>query len=41
MRREFGHIDGRDVDEVTLRSGSGAEASIITYGAVLRDLRLP
>jgi aldose 1-epimerase len=40
MRREFGKIEGRIVEEVVLRSTSGAEASIITYGAVVRDLRI-
>src|SRR5215212_144205 len=40
MRREFGKIEGRIVEEVVLRSASGAEASIITYGAVVRDLRI-
>ena len=39
--RLFGQLDGRDVHESTIRSASGAEARVITYGAVLRDLVLP
>ena len=41
MKRDFGEIEGRGVEEVVLRSVSGAEASIITYGAIVRDLRIP
>jgi aldose 1-epimerase len=36
-----GRIDGEDVHEVTLSSGAGAQAKIITYGAVVRDLTVP
>jgi aldose 1-epimerase len=36
--RGFGRHDGREVVEVTIRSGAGAEARIISYGAVVRDL---
>jgi aldose 1-epimerase len=36
--REFGRHDGAQVAEATIRSGSGAEARIISYGAVVRDL---
>ena len=39
--RGFGRFDGTDVFEVTLRSGTGAEAKVITYGAVVRDLVVP
>lgn len=39
MIRPFGTLHGVAVDEVTLRAGS-LEASILTYGATLRDLRL-
>ncbi|WP_046868261.1 aldose epimerase family protein [Microvirga massiliensis] len=41
MKRDFGEIQGRGVEEVVLRSASGAEASIITYGAIVRDLKIP
>jgi aldose 1-epimerase len=37
----FGEVDGRPVHEVTLRSEAGAEAKIIGWGAVLRDLVVP
>jgi aldose 1-epimerase len=37
--RLFGTFEGRDVREVTLRSAS-AEAQIIEYGAVVRDLHI-
>ncbi len=39
--RSFGEADGAEIKEVTLRSPSGATASIITWGAVLRDLVVP
>lgn len=38
---EFGRIDGDAVHDVTLSSPAGATASILTYGAILRDLRMP
>ncbi|NLH79871.1 MAG: galactose mutarotase [Phyllobacteriaceae bacterium] len=38
---DFGRIDGETVHEITLSSPSGAGASILTYGAILRDLRMP
>ena len=37
----FGSFEGRDVYEVTLAAPSGAEAKVITWGAVLRDLLVP
>lgn len=37
----FGTADGADIHEVTLASAAGAEARIITWGAVLRDLVIP
>ena len=37
----FGTHAGADVLEVTLRSDAGAEAKIISFGAVLRDLHVP
>src|SRR5215207_5123528 len=40
-RRIFGEVDGRPVQEVTLRSDTGAEAKIIEWGAVIRDLTIP
>ena len=39
--RGFGQHDGREVYEATIRSGAGAEAKVITYGAVVRDLVVP
>jgi aldose 1-epimerase len=39
--RPFGHADGRDVHEVTIRSAGGLEAKVITWGAVIRDLVVP
>jgi aldose 1-epimerase len=39
--RLFGETDGQPVHEVTLRSQAGAEAKIIGWGAVLRDLVVP
>jgi aldose 1-epimerase len=38
---EFGQIDGKPVFEVTVRNNSGAEAKILSWGAVLRDVRVP
>lgn len=37
----FGRLGGTDILEVTLASDAGAEARIITWGAVLRDLLVP
>jgi aldose 1-epimerase len=37
----FGTVDGVDVLEVTLRTAAGAEARILTWGAVIRDLVVP
>ena len=37
----FGQIDGAPVFEVTIASGAGASAKILTYGAVVRDLVVP
>lgn len=39
--RAFGELDGVPVHEVTIRSHEGAEAKIITWGAVIRDLVVP
>ena len=39
--RTFGDADGVDVKEITLRNAAGATASVITWGAVLRDLVVP
>ena len=39
--RSFGDADGVDIKEITLRTTSGATASVITWGAVLRDLVVP
>lgn len=37
----FGEVEGHPVFEVTIRSAAGAQARIITWGAVLRDLIVP
>ena len=37
----FGSADGVEIQQVTLRAVSGAEARIITWGAVIRDLVVP
>jgi aldose 1-epimerase len=37
----FGEIDGVAVREIRLRADSGAEASILSFGATLRDLLVP
>jgi aldose 1-epimerase len=39
--RVFGQADGVDIHEVTLRSETGAEAKILTWGAAVRDLLIP
>ena len=36
--RSFGDVDGVEIKEITLRNAAGATASVITWGAVLRDL---
>jgi aldose 1-epimerase len=41
MLRSFGRFDGEDVHEITLKSEAGATASVITWGAVVRDLVVP
>ena len=38
---EFGKVNGTTVHEVTLRNKSGAEAKILSWGAVLRDFMVP
>ena len=37
----FGHLGNLDVFEVVIRSDAGAEATVISYGAAIRDLRVP
>ena len=39
--RSFGEVEGTAIEEVTIRSRAGAEARILTYGAVIRDLVVP
>lgn len=39
--KAFGDMDNVAVEEVTIRSRDGAEAKIITWGAVIRDLVIP
>lgn len=38
---EFGRFGGEGVQEVRLRGACGTEASVLTYGAILRDLIVP
>lgn len=40
-RTVFGQFEGRDVEEIVLRSPAGVEISILTYGALVRDWRVP
>src|SRR4051794_21974639 len=37
----FGEIDGQKIQEIRLKAASGAEASVISFGATLRDLLVP
>ncbi len=37
----FGEIDGKQVQQIHLKTASGAEASVISFGATLRDLLVP
>ncbi len=37
----FGSVEGADIHEITIRSRAGAEARILTWGAVIRDLAVP
>lgn len=39
--RHFGTLGGAEIQEVTLATAAGAKATIITWGAVLRDLVVP
>lgn len=39
--RDFGTFEGEGVVEATIRSQAGAEAKVISWGAVLRDLVVP
>ncbi|MBV9221937.1 MAG: galactose mutarotase [Methylobacteriaceae bacterium] len=38
---QFGEVDGHAIFEVALKSAAGAEARVITWGAVLRELVIP
>lgn len=39
--QSFGFADGVEIQEITLRNAAGATASVITWGAVIRDLVVP
>jgi len=39
--RLFGEVDGQAVHEVTLATSAGAQAKILSWGAVVRDLIVP
>jgi aldose 1-epimerase len=41
VTRPFGEADGTPVHEAVLRGRSGAEARVLSYGAILRDLVVP
>lgn len=41
QRRVFGTFEGRDVEEVTLTSPAGVSIAILTWGALVRDWRVP
>lgn len=41
MATVVGSIDGQAVHEVVLASGTGVRVSILTYGALIRDWRVP
>jgi len=41
MKRLFGETAGEPIFEVTIRSKAGAEAKILNWGAVIRDLVVP
>ena len=38
---EFGRIGDQGVQEIRIRGACGTEAAILTYGAILRDLKVP
>ena len=40
-KTEFGAVGGTPVHEIVIRSKAGAEAKILTWGAVVRDLVVP
>ena len=40
-RRKLGRTEDGEVEEITLRTPGGRQASILTWGAVVRDLTLP
>jgi aldose 1-epimerase len=39
--RRFGSFDGHDVFSIRLRTEGGTELTVITYGAVLQDMKIP
>ncbi|MGL4634408.1 MAG: aldose epimerase family protein [Beijerinckiaceae bacterium] len=41
IAKVIGQFEGKSVEEVTLKSASGASARIMTWGAVVRDLMVP
>lgn len=41
MAKVVGSVDGQDVHEVVLTSESGVSIAILTYGALIRDWRVP
>lgn len=41
MARVVGSVDGQDVHEVVLTSQTGVSIAILTYGALIRDWRVP
>lgn len=41
QRRVFGTFEGQDVEEVTIASPAGVSIAILTWGALIRDWRVP
>lgn len=39
--REFGRLEGEAIAQATIRSAEGAQAEVISWGAVVRDLVVP
>ena len=37
----FGEVDGTTIQEILIKAPGGGHASVITWGAVVRDLMVP
>ncbi|MQT11175.1 aldose epimerase family protein [Segnochrobactrum spirostomi] len=40
-RQVVGSFEGNPIEEITLTAPGGAQAKVLTYGAILRDLKVP